>query len=516
MKTRWKILIALGILLLLAAASAWVTAHHQPQNAVEDYKKILRGQGEKLEIAEVAPPRVPPSQNCADAVQMAFSSFGSAGVLLPNVMKMVAPGKAMTAWMQPDVRGFDSRSEITNSWDDFAADVAVHRPSVELLKEVFSRPKLDFSPDYKKGAYTLLPHLAPFKRSAQALSAAAVLDLHNGDTGAAATNICTLLALVRADHDEPILILHLVRIAMVSIAASPTWELLQATNVTDAQLALLQKNWEQLEFLNSTEKACEMERAMLKHDVEKTRADGAEFDRMMGSWGSSGSPPSFSWSWPPDFDALGDSVKYSAGKTLWRTSWSYTEEVHFLQADQIMLETLRTMETNGQFLKPQYDAMQTNLSSLGLTNAGASFFRALKIPDFGDELGGNWMGSVVNKTIKIEAARRVVVAAIALKRFQVKHGKWPQTLGELTPEFFAAVPVDPFDGKPLRYHPNADGTFLLYCVGEDGVDDGGDPNLPVGISSTLLHWQNTHARDWVWPQPATDAEIKFFYEHPPK
>ena len=120
------------------------------------------------------------------------------------------------------------------------------------------------------------------------------------------------------------------------------------------------------------------------------------------------------------------------------------------------------------------------------------------------------------KVMKVETARQMTITAIALKRFQLKHGNYPAQLSELAPEFLPSVPVDPYDGKPLRYHPNADGTFLLYCVGEDGVDDGGDPNLPVGITSSSLNWQNAHARDWVWPQPATEAEIKFFYEHPPK
>lgn len=518
MRTRWKILIALGIFMALACAVSFVMLRVQPQNQVADYEKVLRDHGEKLEISEVVPSPVPAAENCADAVQMAFGSI-SGGYQTPNAMKMVAPGKAMAAWLQPEVRGFDNRSSgngMTNSWEDFDADVALHRPTIELLKEVFSRPKLDFALDYKKGAYLAFPHLLPLKVAAQVLSAATVSDLHNGDTGAAATNICTLLALVRGNHDEPLVISHLVHIAMVAIAESPTWELLQASNVTDTQLALLQTNWEQMEFLNATEKACAAERAFLKNSVEKARADGAEFDRMMGSFGGSSSiPGSFSWSW--GLEELGNSLKYSTGKVLWRTSWSYTEERHLMQADQIVLETLRAMETNSQFLKPQYDAMQSRLSSLGLTNAGAAIFRALKIPDFGDMIGGNWMGSMVGKTIRIEAARRVVVAAIALKRFQLKHGNLPETLGELAPEFFSSVPVDPYDGKPLRYHPNADGTFLLYCVGEDGVDDGGDPTLPAGIiNHASIYWQNTHARDWVWPQPATDAEIKYFYEHPPK
>jgi hypothetical protein len=161
--------------------------------------------------------------------------------------------------------------------------------------------------------------------------------------------------------------------------------------------------------------------------------------------------------------------------------------------------------------------MNTRLSSLGITNAGAAFFRALEIPDLSEMFGGNWISSSVRKTMQMETADRVVVTAIALKRFQVQHGKWPATLTELVPEFFSSVPIDPYAGTPLHYHPKADGTYLLYSVGDNGKDDGGDPtNSTSGGSNPNYSWQNLRARDWVWPQPATAAEIQNFHEHPPK
>ena len=80
------------------------------------------------------------------------------------------------------------------------------------------------------------------------------------------------------------------------------------------------------------------------------------------------------------------------------------------------------------------------------------------------------------------------------------------------PEFVPSVPLDPVDGQPLRYLANADGTFLLYSVGENGKDDGGDPSLEKGVTGSNFNWQNPHALDWVWPQPATAAEIQKYYE----
>jgi hypothetical protein len=517
MKTRWNILLAVGIFLLLACASAWVTAHHQPENEVEAYKKLLRAKGEKLEINEVLPSPVPPEQNCVDAVRMAFGLIHSGSGIQINQMQMVAPGKAMVGSMQPEARGWSGSSDFTNSWEVCIAEVAPYRPAIEMLKQVFVQPKLDFQLDYQKGFSVLLPHLAEFKRAAQTLAAATACDLHAGDTGNATTNICTLLALVNANHDEATLISHLVRLADVAIASSMTWELLQATNATDAQLATLQNAWEKLEFLDATENAFLMERAMMKDAVEKARASNTEFDRVFSYTSIGVSPSGSATAWPPDWEQILKDAKYDAARAMWRSSWSYSQETYMLQGDQVVLETLRGMKTNELLLKPACDLMSSNLSSLGLTNKGEAMIRWLDLKDFSEVADSSRvLQSTVSKTIRIEAARRVVIAATALKRFQVKHGKWPDTLGELVPEFISAVPVDPYDGKPLRYQPNPDGNYLLYCVGEDGVDDGGDPTLPTGIISSSLYWQNTHARDWVWPQPATEAEIKYFYEHPPK
>jgi hypothetical protein len=112
----------------------------------------------------------------------------------------------------------------------------------------------------------------------------------------------------------------------------------------------------------------------------------------------------------------------------------------------------------------------------------------------------------------VEVAKQATVTAVALKRYQLNHGNYPVDLNSLVPEFLPAVPLDPVDGQPLRYRPSADGTFLLYSVGENGKDDGGDPSLEKGVTGSSFYWQNAHALDWVWPQPATAEEIQKYYE----
>ncbi len=76
-----------------------------------------------------------------------------------------------------------------------------------------------------------------------------------------------------------------------------------------------------------------------------------------------------------------------------------------------------------------------------------------------------------------EVAKQTALTAIALKRYQLKYKNYPQSLEAMVPEFIPTVPNDPVDGQPLRYRKDNQGTFLLYSVGENGKDDGGDPSL---------------------------------------
>lgn len=91
---------------------------------------------------------------------------------------------------------------------------------------------------------------------------------------------------------------------------------------------------------------------------------------------------------------------------------------------------------------------------------------------------------------------RLARTGIALEEFRRKHGRFPEELEELAPEFLPELPPDPFDGAPLRYRKGPlefrvvdigrEGTEFraagrivrrdgvrLYGIGRDRVDDGG-------------------------------------------
>ena len=56
------------------------------------------------------------------------------------------------------------------------------------------------------------------------------------------------------------------------------------------------------------------------------------------------------------------------------------------------------------------------------------------------------------------------------------------------PEYLAAIPADPFDGKPLRYKKAQKG-YVIYSIGLDRQDDGGKglrPEMPPEAKYDLV------------------------------
>lgn len=95
-----------------------------------------------------------------------------------------------------------------------------------------------------------------------------------------------------------------------------------------------------------------------------------------------------------------------------------------------------------------------------------------------------WQTTAYNQTLVNEAQ-----IACALERYHVAHGEYPETLDALAPQFIETIPHDLIGGQPLLYRRTEDGKFLLYSVGWNETDDGGQkpPHLTEYTQG-----------DWVW------------------
>jgi hypothetical protein len=84
------------------------------------------------------------------------------------------------------------------------------------------------------------------------------------------------------------------------------------------------------------------------------------------------------------------------------------------------------------------------------------------------------------KKSECDAQLQATRTILALRAYQLTHGNLPANLNALVPEFLDAVPVDDFDGQPLRYSVDRK---IIYSVGKNLKDDGGDDRTSQTQSS---------------------------------
>jgi hypothetical protein len=191
--------------------------------------------------------------------------------------------------------------------------------------------------------------------------------------------------------------------------------------------------------------------------------------------------------------------------STWKSSWSYDEELCLLQMEEAAMVSARLASNSGAFV-PAYIRFNQEASNIDqLHPEGTNHFLFAKT-------GDQTYGTYLLRLARAETARRLTVTAIALKRYHLQNSVYPAALNDLVPAFLQAVPADFMDGKPLRYKLRPDGDFLLYSVGEDGQDNGGDPT-PVPPATSINDW--LAGRDIVWPRVATPAALEEYNQHSP-
>ena len=74
---------------------------------------------------------------------------------------------------------------------------------------------------------------------------------------------------------------------------------------------------------------------------------------------------------------------------------------------------------------------------------------------------------------RAKALHEAMVAVLALRRWCLEKGQYPETLNQLVKEgYLKALPDDHYAEGPLRYERRGD-DFVLYSVGTDFEDNGG-------------------------------------------
>ncbi|MBA4146810.1 MAG: hypothetical protein H0X66_01760 [Verrucomicrobia bacterium] len=455
MKLRWRIAIGVLGVFLLFGLSHFIF-NKSSQTELEKYKAELRGNGEKLTLAEVLPERGTNEAALEDfvAVVGSFQNTASKPWDLPW-FEYASAGEVVP------LLGQSTRSSARSSLDAVLADLRTFKNSFEdlhgLAKNLELNPTWDTADPYVSSA----PLYVAKRTSAQWLGAAAIAEMHAGNSEAAIEHLLALINLSRFYENDFSLAHQMIRQAVATLGFHTTWQVLHSysTNCSEADLKKLQHRWESFEIIAMMEHSFISERARFLHHMDLSRS----------------TPPS------------------GIDDYLWQSLTQNENELLYLSFLQSIIEGLRSVKTN----KPWSDSHQnlTQHFSLieqktGIVDRVRYSLTLIALPNF---------KKLPPSSVRNETSRRLTVTAIALKRYQTSKGRLPSDLNALIPEFITAVPIDCMDGKPLKYKLNPDGTFLLYSIGENGKDDGGDPTSET-TGTTHDLWSG---RDAVWPKPAS-------------
>ncbi len=110
-----------------------------------------------------------------------------------------------------------------------------------------------------------------------------------------------------------------------------------------------------------------------------------------------------------------------------------------------------------------------------------------------------------------EGRREGVMIGIALELYHREHGKWPESLAELSPRWLPKLPVDRITGKPLQYRI-IDDRPIVYSIGVDGIDDGG--KLPVACEGDTDKYRVSMPAEWGNPDATQSSKDAFYGDWP--
>jgi hypothetical protein len=480
---------------MLAAVIAVLAFLARPGNkaqaSAQQTLRSLHEQGFKIDLGEFQ--LATSSELRARAAVL--SAAGQAGWRILSrdnlpLMKPLGTNSALVIWDQEKL----STRFSEDLWTELRDTLNQNREKFDDACLAALSGPIRFEPVVQSDGNLLMPYLQHLRQLAPALQARTVLALHEGKRLYAWTNLLALTRLATAWKPEPVESSHMLRVTFSIMAQSPTWEALQARGLNDDQLATLQREWESVDFFPGLPETAAFERAAM---LVNCRAQLQQ-------------PPSGGTPWRQiGADLLGSPQRAWAELTGVVREARYRNCGIFEEEKALMLHF---QDRELEFKRAIACASWSEMRGLpGVTNQGrlkSNQEWRLQMRMNLSQMGFQGLArGLLARTAEAEARRRLVITAIALHRFCIRHGSFPESLGELCPGLLPVVPADFMDGKPLRYRPANDGQFILYSVGLDCIDQGGDmrkfrPQQEPGAPG----FPGQREPDLVWPRAASAAE----------
>ncbi len=501
-------------------ALAYVEENWRGRHDWEQFKSDWAAKGEKFDFNDFVPAAVPDNDNFAmsplfDATDKLASrkwrnehrnvhpapNGSTWDIKLVDPLDISAgpepqPDKGMGDWqkskmsdLKPWQKYYRDLAAKTNTYpvaaqpqspaQDVLLALSTYDSVLEQLRRAALQPQSRFPLDYddEDPAEILLPHLAALKRCSLILRLRALAELQNGQTDRALDDVKLGLRLGDAIRSEPFIITHLVRIAIVQIMLQPVWEGLAEHKWSDAQLVELDSTLTNLDFLADYQLSVRGERAAHIKIVDWLAEKPGRY-----------------WNLANMIDNDERAAMNNFGKAvkiyLMPKGWYVQNELTIARLDQNWI--LPAANLAQQTLSPKMVTLaEANIDS-SIQPRAFSLFARLLVPS---------LGSYAKKAAYGQNAANLARTAIALERYRIAKGEYPESLDELTPPYIAQAPHDVIGGQPLKYRRDANGQFVLYSIGWNETDDGGVMALKKDPDIDSKSPLNLDQGDWVWKYP---------------
>ncbi len=339
-----------------------------------------------------------------------------------------------------DILSWPNRSGVRALPDDvrdlLVQHIQTNAKALELLHHCAAIEESRYPIDLSEGLMTLLPSVGDVRQCCLLLCFQAVLCVEQGDPDGAIDAIEAAIGVARTLRREPAFISQVVYMAMTHFTTATAERLLCQCQLTDAQLD------------------------RVTQAVSRAYEPGAALRGLVGIQclnlelfmrPASIDPDGFH-EFPPE--AVVD--LYSALGLAAREGVVYLD----LMAQCLAAAQQPTSERCQASVAIATRYNELSKSSVLLRNASVPWY-------------------LLKQEVRSLACVRCAQVGLAVERYRLSQGRLPESLVGLVPEYLDRVPEDPYDGAALRYKQLERG-FVVYSVGEDGVDEGGKDKPPRG------------------------------------
>ena len=346
-------------------------------------------------------------------------------------------------------------------WSDQAA------PDFDLIREALKRPFARMDGDYSKPYGQPIPNFIEVRVVAQTLASRAQCYLLLGQPDKALRELTLLHDLCRlleaAPTGKPMtLVSAMIDVAVEGLYVNMVADGLQRNGWQGPQLIALQ---EQLKGINPAPFVFEAYR-----ESPARICRSAELLPLYQFMNIGGTPK-----WPDKICSW-----------LWPSGWTYQNMVNVAVLEQKPLEGFDL--ANDTVAPRKFEEANREINSFLGHQSPYKLVAAITIPNFTKAE----QATAHNQTLVNEAQ-----IVCALERYRLAHGEFPGTLDALVPQFIEKLPHDLIGGQPLIYRRTNDGKFLLYSIGWNETDDGGQD-----VSSKTPNGGIDFTKgDWVWQYP---------------